>query len=171
MSNFRKRNKISSALVHAQSLHKTLNWSFSGRIRAETATKCTKKGDARAKFFLLLFCLLDPWLFLTNLLPSRRQILKSLIINQRSQCKNYHHWLISATLYVKFTQVQYIDLSLIVQFMKAISMVTSVQLKKSTLILVRHFLSAKVSPEWRSNSGFGTQNKSPFPLNRGVPSL
>ena len=48
---------------------------------------------------------------------------------------------------------------------------TSVQLKKSTLIVVRHFLSAKVSPEWRSNSGFGTQNKSPFPLNRGVPSI
>ena len=58
MSNFRKRNKISSALVHAQSLHKTLNWSFSGRIRAETATKCTQKGDARAKFCLLLFSLL-----------------------------------------------------------------------------------------------------------------
>ena len=51
MSNFRKRNKISSALVHAQSLHKTLNWSFSGRIRAETATKCTKK---RAIFDLLI---------------------------------------------------------------------------------------------------------------------
>ena len=67
--------------------------------------------------------------------------------------------------------MQYIDLSEIVQFMKAISIVTSVQLKKSTLIVVRHFLSAKVSPEWRSNSGFGTQNKSPFPLNRGVPSI
>ena len=60
MSNFRKRNKISSALVHAQSLHKTLNWSFSGRIRAETATKCTKKGDARAKFFFVVVLLIKP---------------------------------------------------------------------------------------------------------------
>ena len=38
---------------------------------------------------------------------------------------------------------------------------------------VSHFLSAKVSPEWRLNPGFGTQKKSPFPnaLNRGVPSI
>ena len=54
MSNFRKRNISSSALGHAQSLHKTLNWSFSGRIRAETATKCTKKGDARKIFFIVV---------------------------------------------------------------------------------------------------------------------
>ena len=63
MSNFRKRNKISSALVHAQSLHKTLNWSFSGRIRAETATKCTKKGDARAKFVVVVLLLKPMALF------------------------------------------------------------------------------------------------------------
>ena len=75
------------------------------------------------------------------------------------------------TLYVQFTQVQCIDLSEIVQFMKAISIVTSVQQKKSTLIVVSHVLSAKVSPEWRENSGFGTQKKCPHPLNRGVPSI
>ena len=67
--------------------------------------------------------------------------------------------------------MQYIDLSEIVQFMKAVSIVTSVQLKKSTLIVVSHVLSTKVSPEWRSNTGFGTQKTCPFPLNRGVPSI
>ena len=32
-------------------------------------------------------------------------------------------------------------------------------------------LSAKLSPEWRLNPGFGTQKECPFPLNCGVPSL
>ena len=67
--------------------------------------------------------------------------------------------------------MQYIDLSEIVQFMKAVSIMTSVQLKKSTLIVVSHVLSTKVVPEWRSNTGFGTQNKCPYPVNRGVPSI
>ena len=37
--------------------------------------------------------------------------------------------------------------------------------------VVSHFLSAKVSSEWKLNLGFGTQKKCPFPLNRGVPSI
>ena len=41
----------------------------------------------------------------------------------------------------------------------------------STLLVVSHYFSAKVSPEWRLNLGFGTQKKCPFPLNRSVPSL
>ena len=41
----------------------------------------------------------------------------------------------------------------------------------STRLVVSHYFSAKVSPEWRLNSGFGTQKKCPFPLNRSVPSL
>ena len=48
---------------------------------------------------------------------------------------------------------------------------TSVQLRKSTLIVVSHVLSTKVVPEWRSNIGFGTQNKCPYPVNRGIPSI
>ena len=39
------------------------------------------------------------------------------------------------------------------------------------IFVASHFLSAKVSPEWRLNLGFGTQKKCPFPLNRGVPSI
>ena len=41
----------------------------------------------------------------------------------------------------------------------------------STPLVVSHYFSAKVSPEWRLNLGFGTQKKCPFPLNRSVPSL
>ena len=67
------------------------------------------------------------------------------------------------TLYVQFTQVQCIDLSEIVQFMKAISFVTSVQQKKSTLIVVRHFLSAKVSPDGGQTQVLGPRKSAPIP--------
>ena len=40
----------------------------------------------------------------------------------------------------------------------------------STFSVVSHFLSAKISLEWRLNPDFRTQKLSPFPLNRGVPS-
>ena len=53
----------------------------------------------------------------------------------------------------------------------AILVVFSVHLKITTLFVVSHFLSAKVSPEWRLNPGFGNQNKCPSPLNKGVPSI
>ena len=54
--------------------------------------------------------------------------------------------------------------------MKAAIIVISVHLKISALFVVSHGLSAKVSPEWRSNPGFGTQTHL-FSLNRGVPSI
>ena len=57
-SKLRKKNKISSLLVHA--LHKTLNKAFSRRSRAKTRNNCTKKCEARAK---LLFCLLNVLFF------------------------------------------------------------------------------------------------------------
>ena len=41
----------------------------------------------------------------------------------------------------------------------------------STPLVVGHYFSAKVSPEWRLNLGVATQKKCPFPLNRSVPSL
>ena len=44
----------------------------------------------------------------------------------------------------------------------------SANLKISTLFVVSHFLSAKVSSEWRLSLGFGTQKKCFFSLNRGV---
>ena len=72
---------------------------------------------------------------------------------------------------VEFPQVQYIDLMQIVQVWKAVTIVTSVCLNLSTILVVGHFMSAKVSPEWRLNLGFRTQKKCPFPLNRGVPSI
>ena len=34
--------------------------------------------------------------------------------------------------------------------------------------MARHFLSAKVSPEWRLKLGFGTHKKCPFPLKKKV---
>ena len=46
-----KRNRKSLSCVHV--LGKTWNWAVSSRSRAETARKCTKTRDARAK---LLFC-------------------------------------------------------------------------------------------------------------------
>ena len=67
--------------------------------------------------------------------------------------------------------LQYIDVSEIVQFVKAAIMVISVHLKISTFFVVSHVLSAKVSPEWRLNPGFRTKKTCPFPLNRGVPSI
>ena len=66
--------------------------------------------------------------------------------------------------------MDYINLSEIVQFSKAPIILISVHLKISTLCVVSHVLSVKVSPEWKSNPGFGTQKTCPFPLNRVVPS-
>ena len=60
--------------------------------------------------------------------------------------------------------LQYIDVSEIVQFVKAAIMVISVHLKISTFFVVSHVLSAKVSPEWRLNPGFRTKKTCPFPF-------
>ena len=57
------------------------------------------------------------------------------------------------------------------QVVKAAVILAGVLLNLSTLFVVSHFSSAKVPPEWRLNPSFGTQNKCPFPLNRGVPSM
>ena len=67
--------------------------------------------------------------------------------------------------------MQYIDLREIVHVLKAVTIVTRVQLNNLSMILVvSHFLIAKVSPKWRLNPGFGIQKKCSFPLvNRGVP--
>ena len=60
-------------------------------------------------------------------------------------------------------KVQYIDLREIVHVLKALTIVTSVQLNNlSMTFVVSHFSSAKVSPKWRLRPGFG---------NRGVPSI
>ena len=48
---------------------------------------------------------------------------------------------------------------------------TSVHLKISTFFVVSHVMSAKESHEWWLNSGLGTKKMSPFPLNRGLPSI
>ena len=58
--------------------------------------------------------------------------------------------------------MQYIDLSKIVQFVKAGIIVITVHLKISTLFVISHMLSAKVSPEWRSSPGFGTKFWVPY---------
>ena len=55
--------------------------------------------------------------------------------------------------------------------MKAAIIVISVHLKISALFVVSHGLSAKVSPEWRSNPGFRYSDTCLFSLNRGVPSI
>ena len=60
---------------------------------------------------------------------------------------------------LNFSQVQYIDLSEIVQFVEADIIVITVHLKLSTLFVISHVLGAKVSPEWRLNLVFGTQKK------------
>ena len=78
---------------------------------------------------------------------------------------------IPTTLYVEFKQALFIDLSEIVQFVKASTFFISAHLKISTLFVISHILRAKVSPEWRLNSSFRTQKKCPFPLIRGVPSI
>ena len=45
----------------------------------------------------------------------------------------------------------------------------SAKLKMSTLFVVSHVLSAKVSSERRLNLSFGNQKMCPFSLNGGVP--
>ena len=67
--------------------------------------------------------------------------------------------------------MQYIDLSEIVHILKAVAIVTAEHSTLSTLFVVSHLLSAKVSPELRLNPSFRTQKKRPFPLNRGVLSM
>ena len=64
---------------------------------------------------------------------------------------------------VEFPQVQYIDLSEIVHVFKAVAMVTTENLNLSTMFVDSYFLSAKVSPEWKLNQGFGTQKSCFFP--------
>ena len=59
----------------------------------------------------------------------------------------------------------------IVQFVKAAIIVISVHLKISTLPVVSHVLTTKVSSEWRLNLGLWTQKTCPFPLNRVVYSI
>ena len=66
--------------------------------------------------------------------------------------------------------MHYIELSEIVQFVKASILAISLHWKISTLFVVSHFLSAKVSPEWRLNPGFRGPESVPFALNRGVSS-
>ena len=61
-------------------------------------------------------------------------------------------------------KLQYIDVSEIVQFVKAAIISISVHLKISTFFVVSHVLSAKVSPEWRLNPGFRTKKTCPFPF-------
>ena len=56
---------------------------------------------------------------------------------------------------------------IIVHVVKAAIIVISEHFNLSTLLVVSHVLSTKVSPEWRKNLGF---KKCSFPLNRGVPS-
>ena len=56
-----------------------------------------------------------------------------------------HDELISAILYVEFPQVLYIDLSEIVQFVKADISVLSVHLRVINPFVVSHVLSTKVS--------------------------
>jgi len=48
--------------------------------------------------------------------------------------------------------------------MKALAIVTSEHWNLSTIFVFSHVLSAKVSPEWRLNQGFGTKKTCPFPL-------
>ena len=62
-----------------------------------------------------------------------------------------HHSIISVMLCVKFPQVEYLDFSETVYVLKAVAVLTSEHLKLSTVFVVNHLLSAKVTPEWRSN--------------------
>ena len=59
--------------------------------------------------------------------------------------------------------MDYINLSKIVQFLKAPIIVISVQLKMSTLFVVSHVLSAKVSPELSQTQFSGPNKRVPFP--------
>ena len=65
--------------------------------------------------------------------------------------------------------LQYIDVSEIVQFVKAAIMVISVHLKISTFFVVSHVLSAKVSREWRLNPGFRTKKTCRLSLKQRCP--
>ena len=58
----------------------------------------------------------------------------------------------------------------IVYVLKAVAIVTSEHLNLSTIFVISHFLSARVSPDWRSNPDFGTKEKCTS-LNRGVSSV
>ena len=70
----------------------------------------------------------------------------------------------------EFPYLQYIDLSEIVHVVEAIIIVIRVHWNLSTVFVVSHVLSVKVSPEWTSNQGFGDPGKCPLSLNRSVPS-
>ena len=59
----------------------------------------------------------------------------------------------STMLYVEFTQVHYIDFSEIVQLVKASIIVITVHFEISTLFVVSHFSSFKVSPEMEVKPG------------------
>ena len=62
--------------------------------------------------------------------------------------------------------MHYIDLNNIVQFVQSFTIAICVLLKMSTFCVVRHYLSAKASPEWSLSLGFATQKKL-CPFNRG----
>ena len=59
--------------------------------------------------------------------------------------------------------MDYINLSEIVQFLKAPIIVISVQLEMSTLFVVSHVLSAKVYPELSQTQFSGPGKRVPFP--------
>ena len=69
----------------------------------------------------------------------------------------------------EFPQVQYINVIQMVHVLKAVAIVTGEDLKLSTFVVVSHFLSAKVSPEWRLKPGFGTQKKVSLPPDQRCP--
>ena len=60
----------------------------------------------------------------------------------------------------EFPQVQYINVIEMVHVLKAVAIETG---EDPTFVVVSHFLSAKVSPEWRLKPGFGTQKKVSLP--------
>ena len=64
---------------------------------------------------------------------------------------------------VEIQQAQYIDLSEIVHVLKAVAIVTSEHLNLSTVFVVSHLLSAKMSPQWMAvESGFWDPEKEPL---------
>ena len=74
---------------------------------------------------------------------------------------------------IELTQVHFIDLCETFCLGK-LPFLISVHLKISALFVVSDFLSAEVSPEImevKINTGFRTQKKCSFPLNRGHSSL
>ena len=66
---------------------------------------------------------------------------------------------------VEFPQVQYIDVSETLRILKAVAILSSKDLKLSTIFAVSHLLSAIRCP------CSGPREIAPFPLNRGVPSI